>query len=510
MKSLLLISCLILTSQSTIAQFITHDSTIQSEYKENIFKAKQFKVQNCVTKDLKSENSTTYQFQSDAPLLSDTDSDDDGMPDSWETTYNLDPNDPKDAWGDIDSDEVANLFEFQLGSDPTMISSPLINEVKIGNDIEYAISNAPAGCVIRIQGGTYLTNYISPYIMKKIMLQGGWNDDFSIHNDSLYPTTIDGSFKKSALNFQYKGVTSALILEGLNIQNGTGWSGSLFLLVNGSNVNISIKNCSILNNSGVDDSDCGLFLVHWNYGNSNVFIANTLIANNENTAIYNQTTGTSNAKWHILNSTISNNKNLNTKSGYGILAFTIDEAILTIDIKNSIIWGNGNQAMNLTNNITAIASNSNIDSVSTLYGYSNIANFTKNNAINVNPLFRDTLSFSLMPGSQCIDKGIDIGLQYRGIAPDMGAFEASTSILSFNIEEVLSTSVYPNPVSEFIKIKNISTDNLLYTITDLSGNILLKGILLSKEINVSNLSSGLYILNLTGNRKNWHTKFIKK
>jgi len=48
-----------------------------------------------------------------------TDDDSDGMPGYWETLYGLNPNDPSDAAGDLDSDGLTNLAEFQNGTVPT-------------------------------------------------------------------------------------------------------------------------------------------------------------------------------------------------------------------------------------------------------------------------------------------------------------------------------------------------------------------------------------------------------
>jgi hypothetical protein len=45
--------------------------------------------------------------------------------------------------------------------------------------------------------------------------------------------------------------------------------------------------------------------------------------------------------------------------------------------------------------------------------------------ISIDPQFVDatTPDVHLQPGSPCIDAGIDVGLPYLGLAPDMGAFE---------------------------------------------------------------------------------------
>lgn len=48
----------------------------------------------------------------------DPDTDDDGMPDSYEVAHGLNPNDPADADQDADADGLSNLLEFRIGSDP--------------------------------------------------------------------------------------------------------------------------------------------------------------------------------------------------------------------------------------------------------------------------------------------------------------------------------------------------------------------------------------------------------
>jgi len=55
------------------------------------------------------------------PRLEDTD--DDGIPDGWEYFYDLDPNDPADAWLDLDDDNLPNVLEYYYGTSPILQDS---------------------------------------------------------------------------------------------------------------------------------------------------------------------------------------------------------------------------------------------------------------------------------------------------------------------------------------------------------------------------------------------------
>lgn len=83
------------------------------------------------------------------------------------------------------------------------------------------------------------------------------------------------------------------------------------------------------------------------------------------------------------------------------------------------------------------------------------------------------------------------------------------SILS-TTETITNTniSIYPNPVSDFVYIKNIK-GSTNYKIFDTSERIILQGVLNEDKINVSPLIKGNYILQIHLNEKVQSLKFIK-
>lgn len=74
-------------------------------------------------------------------------------------------------------------------------------------------------------------------------------------------------------------------------------------------------------------------------------------------------------------------------------------------------------------------------------------------------------------------------------------------------ENSKNLQLYPNPSTDFIRIKSQNSEKLSVAIYSLSGKIALKGIYSSEEnINVSKLTAGVYLVQVNGVT----IKFIKK
>jgi Bacterial TSP3 repeat len=80
-----------------------------------------------------------------------TDSDGDGIPDTWETTYGLNPHDAGDAAGDADEDGQTNAEEYAAGTDPNDAGSTFTGNVtKIAGGFQVSFA-AKAGKAYTVQ-----------------------------------------------------------------------------------------------------------------------------------------------------------------------------------------------------------------------------------------------------------------------------------------------------------------------------------------------------------------------
>jgi hypothetical protein len=388
------------------------------------------------------------------PFVMLSDLDDDGMDDDWETDNGLDPTNPKDAWEDADDDYILNLFEFQLETDPNDESSPAVFELSPadGEDVLDDMIEAAENDirVIRLAQGNYDAEIRVVFHENfRIMIQGGWNDDFTEHNPVLYPTNWFGP-SDEALNIltpinNFTVTKSVIILEGVNFMATDGFSlyGAVTVHIYSGKSAISIYDCTMNNSTYYG---LGLF-PKGEADSSDVFIVNTVIGNNNEGGIYTQVTNDVYSRWRLFNTTINNP---GSPEG-GIDGLTADQAQLRIELTNCINWGNTGYSFNFYsfNDVEISTSNSNIDGAEPT-----VPIFDMGNNINEDPLFQNAAAndWSLATGSPCIDAGIDIGLAYSGPAPEMGAIETIVISSIGNPLAFEDINVFPNPASDFVKL----------------------------------------------------------
>jgi len=162
------------------------------------------------------------------------DLDDDGMDDVWESENGLDSSDPKDAFCDPDNDKILNLYEYQLKTNPNDESSPQITEfTPQDTEVRFAelleLGHNGGLVVIRMSTGNYNLYYNNRMTFPvdtsfRIMLQGGWNADFSEYDPYTYPTTIvpnnsAGFLELYSISRNVNDRTT-LVLDGLQFLQG--------------------------------------------------------------------------------------------------------------------------------------------------------------------------------------------------------------------------------------------------------------------------------------------------
>jgi hypothetical protein len=108
------------------------------------------------------------------------------------------------------------------------------------------------------------------------------------------------------------------------------------------------------------------------------------------------------------------------------------------------------------------------------------------------------------------DKKLLIGTHGNGMFET--TVKKTLSINSFN-ENDLGFSLYPNPTIDKINIKSSLlqvNSSVFFDIYDLKGSLVKKGKLLNQQIDVKDLKSGIYILDVKAENKKQSLKFIKK
>jgi hypothetical protein len=92
----------------------------------------------------------------------------------------------------------------------------------------------------------------------------------------------------------------------------------------------------------------------------------------------------------------------------------------------------------------------------------------------------------------------------------MQSFKATDATMSLEDNELAKVKLYPNPASNNIRFTNIQEATIM--ITDVTGKVVLQteGVDENSLINVSNLNSGIYLVNIKNESMNETIKFVKK
>jgi len=338
-----------------------------------------------------------------------TDSDNDGMPNDWEVTYSLDPNNAADADTDLDSDNYNNVSEYLHGTEPNNVASVPTANITILipsqlNKIQRGINASINGDMIVVSQGIYYEKI--NYNGKKILLKSTDPNDPNI----VAHTIIDANNTASP-NYVVTFNTAEdgnSVLDGFVIQRG--YQG-IYCGLNAA-IRPQIKNCIIRNN--------GNYGVNYNTASPQLYRCQIL--KNKSWGIYTSSSGSATIK----NCVIAKN------TGYGI--YTNNNYQITVlnctiygnsqcgigsthaTIKNCILWNNVDDLANCTATFSCIK---------------NMDEGTGN--LHSEPLFvnADANDFHLQYASQCVDAGDpnsahDLEPNGGGIAIDIGAYGNTT------------------------------------------------------------------------------------
>ncbi|HKK38812.1 MAG TPA: fasciclin domain-containing protein, partial [Cryomorphaceae bacterium] len=84
----------------------------------------------------------------------------------------------------------------------------------------------------------------------------------------------------------------------------------------------------------------------------------------------------------------------------------------------------------------------------------------------------------------------------------------SQDFLSVDDLQVVNIDIYPNPTVDFLRIENFESGN--YSVFDITGSLVKQGVVNgTREINLSDLETGVYIINILNDTEKASSRFVK-
>ena len=261
-----------------------------------------------------------------------------------------------------------------------------------------------------------------------------------------------------------------------------------------------------------------------NVGGVETLIENCLFTNNVNTgvaggAVSVNSGGIRPTNVKIVNTTMVENS---APLGAGVSSWQSDDSLqVTVEFQNVIFDNTGNNYEIEDGNPTASSLGGNLSTDNTTDAF-----FQANDVNAPDPLFVDRIDFDyhLLEGSPCIDAGVDAGAPATDIegtprlgTADIGCFEFDGMSSTQTLKDLGTLSIFPNPVVHELNFNFESELNgeLNIRITDLRGrtynqlSLQKNETLINSQLNVAQLASGIYFLNITMKDKNIATRFMK-
>ena len=446
----------------------------------------------------------------------DWDRDVDAMPDYWEFFRGLNPDDPTDAWTDPDQDGYCNLYEYELGSDPQDPLQPIAIAYDGTVPLATAISEVPRGRVLRIPGGRYALNMTHPEYEEapRMMIEGGWNEDFTIRDYCQFPTVLYSNNESPMMSYRlWEGNSGALIIDGITFEASN--HSAIFYHGVISKVQLTVANCTFLGHqptrfSGVIDFSDGPFSLITDF-----IIVNTLVAQNNGSAIKGFIHANK-ANVKILHAVIADNQlSANDfppyRSGYGFILSTQTDTAATVQITNSIFWGNEQADIHIDeiehNALILENEHNNYQHLEITPTFPFLPSPT-NRSIEPRFVHPTTNNYQLTPESQLRNSGGVTGVTNEGQLIDLGLLpcpENNLTSVSTKVYQGSFLEVYPNPSRGSLMVSFYCNDLAIFEVSiwDINGNRvwnrslgpILPGTFTEKLV-YNNLPPGVYSLTL--------------
>lgn len=451
------------------------------------------------------------------------DTDQDAMPNGWEFHRNLNPKDPKDVWTDFDEDGYAAIYEYLLGTNPLDPTQPKTVRYNADQDLSEQIQAANRGTVLLVPAGTYNLNHIHQAgEAPRVMVQGGWNSDFTEQDYCSHTTVFNGNQTGSIFDLQIsQGNSSVIILDGITLTGAS--QGAIRYSSFLPKTQLMLSNCTLVDNDChrqaaiVSFQDGALSLI------SDFILFNTSIVHNRGTAL-NVELNANRTNFKLLQSTIalnrfSMNDGIPFTSGFGITFSFRSDSTHHIQVANSILWDNQQadikfpllyeKTLELDNHYNVhgqLAIDSTIDFFAGPFNWS------------YNPLLESTAngSVTLAANSRARASGNDLGFD-QNPAPDIGIMTCANLITNTKESNQMDSpfKIWPNPTTDklFIEFPWRDYQQLRIQILDRNGQLIWQGTLRSTRpfLDLETLNTGVYFIHLQddSNQSAYHYRFFK-
>ena len=174
--------------------------------------------------------------------------------------------------------------------------------------------------------------------------------------------------------------------------------------------------------------------------------------------------------------------NIITNCSYPFYIYNGTGTISNLHTQNNILFGNGND--------------------NAIYHPEYILNYVNEGNLKADPMFVSSTDFNLKTGSPAIDAGINVGLPYYGVSPDIGAFESPDGELHLNKVPVVSIASpmkglsYSSPATITIDVDAYDPDGTISKVELFNGdNKIAERTSGPYSFTIKDLPEGTYIFN---------------